>query len=414
MSAFLSSVPKLQFFDNNGNPLVGGKLFTYAAGTTTPLATYTDSTGLTPNTNPIILDSRGEANVWLTAGAYKFELKTTANALIWTVDNISNALNLSQLLANSGSALSPPYTFAADPTTGMYLQAVGQVGLSANGTPVLRSTDTTMIIGQSGGSNDVNVEIYGDFTQVGDLGVTGDITQVGDLGVTGDITQVGDLGVTGDIIQVGDLDVTGAAQIDGNLKITGALRLIEADFSSADKAIIQTSVANSTTLLDVRPNGSGFASGVFFRDASSGVSNDLFLGMGSTALISSQAAIPLSFNLAGGECARFDTSRNFLIGGTAQRATTVGTKALHIFNGTAPAGTLANGISIYSFAGEAYVMDSVGNATLFSPHDFKTNEWIFRSKHTPTGKVIKIDVERLLRFVNNHFGLDAVQEFIED
>jgi hypothetical protein len=50
MSTNLSSVPKLQFFDANGNPLVGGKLFTYAAGTTTPLATYTDSTGLTPNT----------------------------------------------------------------------------------------------------------------------------------------------------------------------------------------------------------------------------------------------------------------------------------------------------------------------------------------------------------------------------
>ena len=54
MSANLSAVPKLQFFDNNGNPLVGGKLYTYAAGTTTPLATYTDASSGTPNTNPII------------------------------------------------------------------------------------------------------------------------------------------------------------------------------------------------------------------------------------------------------------------------------------------------------------------------------------------------------------------------
>jgi hypothetical protein len=58
-------------------------------------------------------------------------------------------------------------------------------------------------------------------------------------------------------------------------------------------------------------------------------------------------------------------------------------------------------------------MDAAGNATLFSPHDAETNEWIFRSKHTPTGKVLKIDVERLLRFVNDHFGLDAVEEFVE-
>lgn len=107
------------------------------------------------------------------------------------------------------------------------------------------------------------------------------------------------------------------------------------------------------------------------------------------------------------------TNSNVKIGGSAERATTVGTNHLDIFNGTAPVGTLTNGISIYSSSGEAYVMDAAGNATLFSPHDAKTNEWIFKSKHTPTGKVLKIDVERLLRFVNDHFGLDAVQEFIE-
>jgi hypothetical protein len=179
MSTNLSSVPKLQFFDNNGNPLVGGKLFTYAAGTTTPLATYTDSTGVTPNTNPIILDSRGEANVWLDATQYKFELKTSADALIWTVDNISNALNLSQLLASSGSAASPPYTFAADTTTGMFLAAAGQIGLSANGTPVLRSTDTQMIIGQSGGADDVDVTHFGDTAQTGNWTLTGDVNVTG-------------------------------------------------------------------------------------------------------------------------------------------------------------------------------------------------------------------------------------------
>ena len=75
---------------------------------------------------------------------------------------------------------------------------------------------------------------------------------------------------------------------------------------------------------------------------------------------------------------------------------------------------VANGISLYSSSGEAYVMDAAGNATLFSPHDSETNEWIFKSKHTPSGKVLRIDVERLLRFVNDHFGLDAVKEFVEE
>ena len=88
-SVSLSPAPKLQFFGTDGNPLVGGKVYTYAAGTTTPLTTYYNSTGVTTNTNPIILDTRGEANIWLDALAYKFVLKTSTDTLIWTVDNIT-------------------------------------------------------------------------------------------------------------------------------------------------------------------------------------------------------------------------------------------------------------------------------------------------------------------------------------
>ena len=87
----LSPTPKLQFFDLNGAPLSGGLLYTYAAGTTTPLTTYTDSTGVSANTNPIVLDSRGEANVWLGAAIYKFALYTSVGVLIWTVDNINGS-----------------------------------------------------------------------------------------------------------------------------------------------------------------------------------------------------------------------------------------------------------------------------------------------------------------------------------
>jgi hypothetical protein len=172
MSASLSAVPKLQFFDNSGNPLVNGKLYTYAAGTTTPLATYTDSTASTPNTNPIILNSRGEANVWLASTSYKFVLKTSADAEIYTVDNITNAINTSQILAAGGSAANPAYTFASDSDTGMYLAAVGQLGLTVNGVPVMRSTSTAMTIGQSGGSADVNVTLYGDLTILGNAQTT--------------------------------------------------------------------------------------------------------------------------------------------------------------------------------------------------------------------------------------------------
>jgi len=94
MVASISPDPRLQFFANDGSPLVGGKLYTYAAGTTTPLATYTSITGLTANTNPIILDSRGEASVWFSAAKYKFVLKTAADVEIWTQDNLWAAANV--------------------------------------------------------------------------------------------------------------------------------------------------------------------------------------------------------------------------------------------------------------------------------------------------------------------------------
>ena len=89
--ATISPVPFLQFIDANGAPLAGGKLYTYAAGTTTPLATYTTYAGTTPNANPVILDSAGRASVWLGAGSYKFVLKDSTDVLVYTTDNIVNA-----------------------------------------------------------------------------------------------------------------------------------------------------------------------------------------------------------------------------------------------------------------------------------------------------------------------------------
>jgi hypothetical protein len=88
-----------QFFDNNGNPLAGGLIYTYAAGTTTPAATYTSSTGGTANANPIVLDSAGRtpAQIWLTAGSsYKFVLQTSLGTLIKTDDNIYAAFDLTK------------------------------------------------------------------------------------------------------------------------------------------------------------------------------------------------------------------------------------------------------------------------------------------------------------------------------
>jgi hypothetical protein len=90
----LTASPFMQFTTTAGAPLIGGKLYTYAAGTTTPLASYTDSTGATANTNPVILNTRGEAAIWLDPASYKFVLNDENDSLIWTADNLGG-LNIS-------------------------------------------------------------------------------------------------------------------------------------------------------------------------------------------------------------------------------------------------------------------------------------------------------------------------------
>jgi hypothetical protein len=104
---------------------------------------------------------------------------------------------------------------------------------------------------------------------------------------------------------------------------------------------------------------------------------------------------------------------NLKIGGTAARATTPGTNQIILFNGTAPVGTLTGGVSFYSTAGEARVMDAAGNATLLSPHDKATNEWIYDSVYTPTGQRLRIRMEAMMKAINDHFGWDFIEEFAE-
>ena len=110
----LTPTPKQQIYGSDGNPLVGGKIYTYSAGTTTPLATYTDAGGLTANTNPIILNSLGQADIWLTTlTSYKFSVYTSANVLLYTVDNIAAPVDYLTLA-------SPPPIGNTTPNTGAF------------------------------------------------------------------------------------------------------------------------------------------------------------------------------------------------------------------------------------------------------------------------------------------------------
>ena len=124
-----------QFFTDAGVVLSGGKLYTYAAGTTTPQTTYTSVSGSIANSNPIILDSSGRVpeQIWLTPSiSYKFVLYDANDVLIWTEDNISSADDLDAFIADLANA--------SDPAKGDALVGFRQSNNSGNLTGSVNST----------------------------------------------------------------------------------------------------------------------------------------------------------------------------------------------------------------------------------------------------------------------------------
>lgn len=91
MTACVMSVPILQFSDQNGAPLVGGKLYTYTAGTSTPQPLYTDVGLTTPFSNPIVLDAAGTLGgpAYTASVSYKYVLQDSNGVTLFTADNIA-------------------------------------------------------------------------------------------------------------------------------------------------------------------------------------------------------------------------------------------------------------------------------------------------------------------------------------
>lgn len=141
----------------DGGPCAGCLLWSFAAGTNIPQATYTTTAGNVANTNPVALDAAGYVDIFLGPSPYKFVLETAAipghaghGSVIWTEDNITNSAQLASV------AYLPPYTggitrtstskwaeevsvqdFGADPTgvvdsSGAF-QAAVNVGASSRG-----------------------------------------------------------------------------------------------------------------------------------------------------------------------------------------------------------------------------------------------------------------------------------------
>jgi len=150
-----------QFFNNNGLPNAGGLIYTYQAGSSTLLTTYTTVNGTIANTNPIVLDAYGRtpSEIWMQTGySYKFVIQTSAAVTLQTLDNLYPILQTA------------PTTSPALPTGSIILWS-GSIGSipsgyvicdGANSTPDLRDrfvigAGSTYAVGATGGTADAIV-----------------------------------------------------------------------------------------------------------------------------------------------------------------------------------------------------------------------------------------------------------------
>ena len=157
-----------QFFDDSGTPLAGGKIYTYLAGTTTPATSYTARDGLTPNSNPIILDAGGRPpnEIWLTGGTlYKYIIKTSADSLIGAYDNlpaVNDPTTINSLITVTGT----------NTLTGTATPALTGYTLGQQFTFVVVNTNTTAVTLNIDGNGAKNIYKNGTQTlSAGDLRV---------------------------------------------------------------------------------------------------------------------------------------------------------------------------------------------------------------------------------------------------
>jgi hypothetical protein len=147
-----------QFFDNNGVPLAGGLIYTYQAGSSTPLTTYTTSSGTIPNTNPIVLNASGRCpnEIWMQTGySYKFILQTSSATTLQTLDNLYPIL---QTATGSGATIPSGLIAIWSGSTGS-IPSGWTLCNGSNGTPDLRNSfiigaGSTYAVGATGGTTD--------------------------------------------------------------------------------------------------------------------------------------------------------------------------------------------------------------------------------------------------------------------
>jgi hypothetical protein len=207
---------KQVYLDNAGVPLVGGKVYTYAAGTSTLKATYQDQAGLIPNANPVVLNTRGEALIFW-SGAYKIVLKDSLDNIIWSVDNVVEGGDASIITGSTGSLALPTGTTAqrdVSPSPG-YLRFNNElVQLECYYPSGWKGIQEMLVSG-------TNIKTVGGVTLLG----AGDIPTPDTVRIDVASTGTVDLTVAGPVA-TRNINITGVTTITGFIITTGKLYFV--------------------------------------------------------------------------------------------------------------------------------------------------------------------------------------------
>jgi hypothetical protein len=319
MAATVCPAPQFVGLDNSGNPLSGGKLYSYSAGTTTNLNTFSDSDLSVANANPIILDAGGRATVYLSASSYKFKLTSSGDDVIYTQDNVISS-------APYDVDLDVPFVAGEAVTAGQAIYLSDGTGSRTAGRWYLTDSDTAAYS---------TLPITGFAVAAVALAATGSVRLLGRASVPGTLS-VGStyyLGATPGALSssAGTFSkAMGVADTASTLVMT-----VQQTISQVVNLLVTgTLTVNGVATFDVKPILSSLtASLAVFSDGSKGLVSNAITGTGNVVMSASPtltgtigaAAMTLSTPLvvgSGGSGVASHTAYGVIVGGTGTTAAT--------------------------------------------------------------------------------------------